>query len=298
MRKAICAFLIGILLSAFGGVSPPDPYQLIDSNSGSPAYASTLTYRQTLGLTARSPVINTGIKNAVFLVAGQSLSANVTPTLYTPTNTASIDQLNLYDGQLYSIGGPLLGSTYNTSLVPPLGPGNIAARIADTLITNGKFNRVIIVPTSIGSTLASQWGDVGGIYANRLPVAMKRLAALGITPGMTGVTFFCLFDLGEQDLGNGTSQSAMTASLNSFISTLQATGFNGRIFIPLESGASQTSNAVRSAEAAVVNGTTVFSGGDFDSVTGRSDGVHWSDVGAAAVTTVFINATAASGAPF
>ena len=90
----------------------------------------------------------------------------------------------------------------------------------------------------------------------------------------------------------------MTASLNGFISTLQATGFNGRIFIPLESGNGQTSNAQRSAQAAVWNGTTVFSGGDFDAITGRSDGVHWSDAGAVAAASTVITAMHATGAPF
>ncbi len=280
------------------GISLPDPFLLYDSNSFGVLGVSS-NYRQTKGLTLRSATINPAIKTLVFLVGGQSLSSNVTPTLYLPTNSTMVDNFNIYDGAIYNINGPLLGSTY--TLLTSLGPGNIATRIADTLVTNTKFNRVIIVSMSIGSTTASMWGDATGIHNNRVVVAMKRLAACGIVPGMTGVTFACLFDLGEQDLANGTSQAAMTASLNSFISTLQGTGFNGKIFIPLESGVSQTSNNCRSAQAAVWNGSTVFSGGDFDSIdaSGRQPSdVHWNDSGAASAATLVINAMAASGPPF
>lgn len=274
-----------------GGNAPPDPFLLYDT-SFTP---STYGWRVTAGLTLRSPTINTSLKTLVLLVGGQSLSANVTPTLYTPTNSSVVDQFNIYDGGVYSIGGALLGSTFNPTLT--LGPGNIAARIADTLVTNAKFDRVIICCTSIGSTTASDWGDTTGIHYSRMPVMMRRLASRGITPGMTGVTFACLFDLGEQDLSNGTSQAAMTASLNGFISNLQATGFNGRIFIPLESGLSQTSNNVRSAQAAVITGN-VKAGGDFDAIGNRADGIHWNDTGAASAAAAVITAMGSSGAPF
>jgi hypothetical protein len=77
----------------------------------------THTHRQTAGLTVRSPTINPSLKNLVLPVDGQSLSANVNPTLHTTsTNSSVIDQLNLYDGQRYSIGGPLLGAIFRTPI--------------------------------------------------------------------------------------------------------------------------------------------------------------------------------------
>ena len=278
----------------FGGVAPPDPFLLYDT--GNLNYSVTLTARSTSGLSFRSPTINPSLKTLVFLVCGQSLSANTTPTLYIPTNASVVDQMNVYDGALYDIGGPLLGATYAP---PSLGPGNIAARIADTLVTNAKFDRVIIVALSIGSTAAAWWGDTGGIHANRTSVAMLRLAALGIVPGMTGVTFCCLFNLGEQDFALGTSQASMASSMSGFIAKLQATGFNGRIFIPTESNPGETSNGLRSAQASLWDGVTVFSGSDFDSASiGRSSGAHMSDAGAATAAANVVSAMAASGAPF
>lgn len=273
-----------------GGASLPDPFLVSDNFTG-------LSYKSTSGLSIRSTTINTSLKNLVLLVGGQSLSANVCPTAFTPVNSTAVDQMNLYDGGIYSIAGPLLGATLNTASAGSPGYGNIITRVADTLVTNGKFDRVIIVCASVGSTTASMWGDTGGVHANRLPVAMLRLASRGIVPGMTGVTFACIFDLGEQDLANGTSQASMTASLNSFVSTLQGTGFNGRIFIPLESAQGASSNNVRSAQAAVLGGN-VKSGGDFDAIGNRVDGTHWNDTGAASAAAALVTAMGNSGAPF
>ncbi|MET4170953.1 hypothetical protein ABIB99_002035 [Bradyrhizobium sp. LA6.1] len=281
-----------------GGVSPPDPFTLYDTNSLN-AIQTTGGYRITSGRSVRSSAINSGIKNLVLLTAGQSLITNVGPTLYVPTNGGVIDNLNVYDGQLYDCAGPLLGTSYTPSQSPPLGPGNVVLRVADALITNGRFDRVIIVPLAIGNTNISSWGDSGGIHANRTQVAMRRLAARGITPGTTGVTFADLMANGHRDFADGTSQAAWTASYNSYQSTLRATGYNGRSFVCSESASGQTSNAIRSAQAAVRNGTTVCDGGDIDSSSiALSDGTHPSDAGSATMTTIIYNAMHASGAPY
>lgn len=272
-----------------GGCSQPDPYLLSDSFKG-------ISYKNTTGLTRRSQTINTGIRNLILLVGGQSLSANTANVSFTPTNSTVVDQMNIYDGGVYNVTGPLLGATLNTTVGSP-GFGNISVLIADTLVTNNKFDRVIICCTSIGSTRADMWGNDGGVYSDRLPGVMTRLASRGIVPGMTGVTFACLFDLGEQDLFEGTTQSAMIASLNGVVSRLQATGFNGRIFIPLESNLLETSNPIRAAQAAV-RGGRVFAGGDFDAIPDRSDGIHWNAVGGAAAAAAVVSAMAATGAPF
>lgn len=273
------------------GLSILDPFSLYDTAF----YQNTFGHRQTAGLTVRSPEINAGLKTLVLIVCGQSLLCSVSPTLYTPTNSTKVDQLNVYDGQLYNINGPVLGCTYSPV---PANPGNASVRIADALVTNGKFDRVILANVVIGSTFAAQW-EPTGIHGNRSVVAMRRLAGLGITPGMTGVTFACIYSIGESDYAFGTTQSAFAASASNFISNLQATGFNGRIFVTTESAANQTSNGIRSAQASLWDGSTIFNGGDFDSSTiGRLDGVHFSDAGAATAATLAVNAMAASGAPF
>lgn len=280
--------------------APPDPFVLYDTNDLI-RWQETLSHRNTTGRSLRSPAIDSSKKTLVLFVTGQSLLTNVVPTLITPANASVIDNFNVYDGALYDSAGALLGCSYANYAggYPSLGPGNVLLRVADALITNLKFDRVILVPLSVGNTPISTWGDAGGKYTNQVAVAMLRLAASGIVPGMTGVTFACILADGHRDFADGTSQAAWTASCNSFISNVFATGFNGRIFVCSESASGQTSNSIRSAQSAVRNGTTVFDGGDIDSSTiATSDGVHPSDAGASTMATIIYNAMVASGAPF
>lgn len=281
------------------GISLPDP-MMLRAFGASDNFAG-ISYKTTNGLTIRSPVINPAIRTLVLLVPGQSQFANVQPTAFTPANAAVVDQMNIYDGAIYSIAGPLLGSSLNAAVVGSPGFGNLTARVADLVVTNGKFDRIIVVAMAIGSTTASMWGDTTGDLYNRTQVAMLRLASRGIVPGMPGLTFACIFGLGETDNANGTSQAAFAASAGGFASALFATGFNGRIFVPQESYIGATSAAVRAAQASLWNGTTIFSGGDLDTLTGanrQGDNIHFSDAGAAAAATLIYNAMHASGAPF
>lgn len=276
----------------FGGIAPPDPFLLTEPVAGA-------GFRDTKGLANRSQVINPAVRNLVLITAGQSNWASVNPTLYTATNASVIDNANIYDGAFYASGGPLLGCSNGGS---PLGPGNISLRLADALITNGKFDRVILCPIAIGATVVSQWGDTGGILSDRVGCQIRRLASRGIIPGMTGVTFALILGLGETDNTNGTSQAAWTASFNSFVTKTLATGFSGRIFVPQETwNGGVTSTAVRAAQSAVVDNITVFSGGDLDTLNAtnrQADNLHLNDTGAPAGTTIEYNAMHASGAPF
>jgi hypothetical protein len=171
--------------------------------------------------------------------------------------------------------------------------------VADLLVTNGKFDRVIIVPIAIGGTSVAMWGT-GGVLASRVPAAMARLASRGITPGMTGVTFAFLWGQGESD--RATSQAAYAASLGQVTTALFATGFNGRAFINSQTWLSGVTNAnVVAAQAAAANSTTIFAGANADSLTAGSrqaDNTHFSDAGMASFATLIYNAMHASGAPF
>lgn len=276
-----------------GAASNPDPYALFDSSTN---HFETGGWKSVAGRSARSPTINPAKRTLVFLSSGQSLLTNVCPTLYVPTNASVIDNLDLYGGGLYDCAGPLLGCTA-APFLSALGPGNVMLNVADLLVTNNKFDRVILGTVGVGSTPMRYWDT--GRHANRIKVAMARLAQIGITPGMTGVTFAAIMADGHQDLADGTSQSAWTNSCNTWIANTIAAGMNGRIFVCSESASGQTSNAIRSAQAAVRDGVTVFDGGDIDSSSiGTSDGVHPSDAGRATMATIIYNAMHASGAPY
>lgn len=269
--------------------------QYFDQNG----YAQTNGWKQTLGLTPRVPTIDPTKKTLVLIVAGQSLGASVVPTLYIPTHTAVIHQLDIYGGNFWPIVGPVLGTTFQAT--PPLGPGNAYAILCDQLIA-GVWDEIIFADISVGGTLILQWGgtiEQGGIYSDRVSAIMQRLAAQGITPARTGVTFALILQDGIADFNAGTSGPTFVTYASAFLSASNAAGFSGRSFVALQSGSGQTSNVIRTAQASLWNGTTVFSGGDNDSSTiATSDGVHPNDAGAITLATIVYNAMRASGPPF
>lgn len=275
------------------GAHQPDPF-VIDDRFAISQGPGGVVYRQTAGLTSRDQVFNPAKKTLVLIGAGQSNYVSVNPTLYVPTDSSAIDNFNIYDGASYSIGGPLVGTQYNAGL----GPGNILARIAQNAITGG-FDRVVVVPIAIAGTVAADWAT--GSLSDRIGVAMRRLASRGYVPGATGLTFALSWGQGETDNSNGTSQASYAASMSTVISNAQAAGLTGsscRFFINKLSGA--VSSAVQAAQTALPNGTTIFAGGDLDSLdaTNRQDNTHFNDTGSAAAASLIWSAMHASGAPY
>jgi hypothetical protein len=278
-------------MASSSGNATPDLFTLDDSVFGP-------GYKNTASASLRSQVINPAQKTLVLITAGQSNWQNINPTLYTPSNASVIDNFNVYDGGSYSIAGPLLGTQYTG--VAPQGPGNPAARVADLFVANGVFNRVIIAPIAIGGTTIDNWSNTSSSLYGRISVAVARLKSRGLSAATTGITWALFWGQGESD--GGTSQATYTASLNAIIAKAQAAGFNGRVFVAQETWNAGVTNAnVRAAQAAVVNNTTVFSGGDLDTLNATNrlaDNIHFNDTGAGAAATLVYNAMHASGSPF
>jgi hypothetical protein len=264
------------------GLTPPDPF--IFDNSFDASFGR-VPYLQTSGLTIRSQAINPAQNTLALLGAGQSNYTSNEPTLYLPTNSAAIDTFNQYDGACYSINGPLVGISYS----PTQGPGNMLVKIADKLVSAGKYDRVIIVPVAVGSSGVADWAT--GSLVDRIPCTMRRLASRGFIPGTPGLTFAITWGQGETDCQNGTTQAAYTTALNSVIATSFASGFVGKFFVNIQTlDVGNVSAAVQAAQAAVVNNTTVFAGGNLDTLTGttnrQADLTHFNDVGGAAAATL------------
>lgn len=269
------------------GTSSPDPFTLA-TNAGSWADVN--------GLSVRSAVINPAVKTLVLLGIGQSQLGNTSPTVFVPANSSVIDNMNIHDGALYSIAGRMLGCTTTSG-----GNGNVLAKIADLFIADGRFGRVILVPVAVGGTVAGNWEPTGG-YEDRIPVAMRRLAARGITPTTPGVTFGLLWGDGESDGQAGTTAVNYTASFNRMLTIATNAGFSGRVFVTRETWiAGTTYSTIQNAQTALVNGTTIFSGGNWDSLDAtnrQADNTHWNGTGLLAAGTLTYNAMRASGAPY
>lgn len=280
-------------------ISAPDPF-LIGEVERSDTMNNNTGNRDTNGKTVRSKTINTGIRNLVLITAGQSNMMNLQPSSTTIINGSVLDNFNVYNGQMYAAADPLLGTT-TAAQGGIFGLGCVASRIGDLLITNGAFDRVILVPISVGGTVALAWASEFYLK-NRIICAMNRLAAAGITPAVTGVQFATIWGLGESDNVNGTTQSSYAASLNSWIATTRAAGMSGPIYINLETWFAGASSTIRAAQASCVTPAGgVYYGGDMDTLDATkrlSDNVHLNDTGAAAFATLAYNAMQASGALF
>lgn len=294
---------------AFGEYVFPCDGGLYDCNRGFYAAGSK---------TSRNLTVNTAIKNLVLIWAGQSQSGAATPSCYTPTNASAIDNLSIKDGNIYaateSTSAPLLGATWAYQALGGTVCGSISLRVADTLITQGKFDRVIIVPIGSGGSNIALWDPVSnGILSSRPCAAMARLAARGITPSVTNVTFAFTWMQGESD--HGTGQSTYQTILGNMKTALLACGFSGRMFIAKETwvcsgGVNSTDTNVQNAQVAAVDNVTIFAGPNADALgtTNRQSdcsgapGTHFNDTGAAALggsaAGSWYAAMHASGAPF
>lgn len=304
LRLLSALLVLALLLPANaqqGGVSV-DIYQLSTETLAS-------INQDTKGKTLSSQTVDPAIRNLVLFVIGQSLCEDIVPTAYPPANPTKLDNLNEADGGIYRAEDPLLGTTYSINNgVPYSGPGNPYLRVADTLVSNGKFDRVILVPLCIGATLVADWAP-GGKFSGNFQVAMNRLAAKGIVAGVN-VTFAGVWAQGVADAVAGTSQSAYTNSLNAFITASRASGFAGLWFINTESWNGAAVNAgIQAGQAATINhGAGVWAGANEDILINNAcsasacripkDNLHWSGAGSASVAAAVVAAMALSGAPF
>ncbi len=232
-----------------------------------------------LDLTGRVevPVGTINDRTAVLVFIGQSLSVNNVPTPYVPVNTA-IDQINIYDGKLYKAKDPLLGINVSGGAVTDQ-RGTWMLPMADKLIADGHFDRVIIVPMAVGNTRADQWASstAAPYLFNNINVVGLRLrdAGLPVTAIMWG--------LGESDTSAGTSQAVMVSSMNKVIAEFNRVMPGAPFLVAQEAYYYGTTSAtVLAAQGAVVNGTTVFAGENVELIgpSGRYDNTHLNEAGA------------------
>lgn len=275
--------------------------------------------RDTNAKSLRSQTINTGIKNLILFAAGQSNMEGSNVSGYTPTNGTVIDNFNFYDGAIYNAVEPLAGSGAH-ALGSAVFGYHPALVLADSLVTAGKFDRIIIVPFAIGGSTVADWTT--GSLGNRFAIAVKRVAQRGIVAG-TNVTFALMWGQGESDNQSGTSQVNYVAGFNALVAAGVAAGWpsTARIFVAKQTyNLATTSAPVQAAQTAtttsgVINNAgspPIYLGANADALVGsvcngglacrQADNTHFTTDGVVAYATDATNgwkaAMAASGAPF
>ncbi|CAN7171411.1 sialate O-acetylesterase [Rhizobium leguminosarum] len=268
------AIIFGGAGLALNNFSSPDAYYIY------PAQDVITGAEPVLDLTGRVEVSRGVIdeRTAVLVVIGQSLSVNEVPTPYVPIHGSAIDQLNIYDGKLYRAKDPLLGINVSGGTVTSQ-RGTWMLRMADKLVADGHFDRVIIVPMAVGNTRVEQWADSASppYLFNKINVVGLRLRDAGLP--CTAI----MWGQGESDTIANTSQASYAASLKRVIAEFNHAIPNCPILVAQESYYyGNTSAAVLAAQASVVNNTTVFAGENVDliSSSGRYDNTHLNEAGA------------------
>jgi hypothetical protein len=200
---------------------------------------------------------------------------------YTPANPNAIYNLNWRSGGLYLLTDPVLGAG---------GPGgSFIPMLADQLVTDGKASSVVVMSLNVGGSVASRWAPGGDLYSQ-----IARSVARWTAKTNYQATHCIIFrHQGESDNGAGTSQAAYFASLSGEITQWRAVAPSCAIFVGQVSFFNNTTSAnVTNAQAAAVNNTSVFSGGNFDTIgcSGREvsciDYVYQGNVSAAAIAKV------------
>lgn len=235
------------------------------------------------GKAIRSSGLTAGESTGIFIIAGESLAANATAALYTPTNASKVDNVDVLDGTIYAAVDPLAGTSG--------AGGHWGGRLADKLIAAGKYQRVILLPIGVSSSAIADWRPGGALYPLAL-AAFARLSNMGMSPTAM------LWQLGANDNAAGTTQAAYEAGLDALISEVVSLGFSAPWLIAKSTLYNNAvSAAIQAAIAGVVNGTNILAGADTDTLTGgtnRADGTHFTATGADASATLWRDQIVAS----
>lgn len=268
--------------------SAPDPFamtEFIFNGNGATFYGN----QGNNVIDGKTPVaLNPAANNCVLVTFGDSLGENIVPTPYTPVN-ANVLNFNIYNGGTYALADPALGCSGRTS--PSL--ACMFTRLADAIQGTGKFTNTLLVPASVGGTLAINWSTDP---FSRIKATFARLAAAGLT-----ATAVCI-QLGANDTQAGTSQVTYAAQQTAMLAIIRLY-FAGPIFIATESWfAGATSAAVQAAQAAAVNAPAkIIAGPNTDSINAagrQGDNIHWNDAGSVTCKGLWLTALQAYGPPF
>jgi hypothetical protein len=230
-------------------------------------------------------------RTGVFVVIGQSLSVNSIPTPYVPVNQA-IDQINIYDGKFYKAKDPLLGINVSGGTVTDQ-RGTWMMRMADKLIADGTYDRVILVPMAVGNTRVGQWAD-----PSQAPYLFNIINTVGLRIRDAGLPCTAImWGQGESDTIAHTSQASYASSLQKVIAEFNRAIPGCPVLVAQESYYyGNTSAGILAAQASVVNNTTVFAGENVELIpsSGRYDNTHLNEAGAEQRATLAVAALKAA----
>lgn len=239
----------------------------------------------------------------VFL--GQSTNSNsVLPTGYTPGHAGDVFNLSIaHKGATFAVGSlPLLSCDIVSE--------HWGKWLADALVGGGVVPQVVLAPAAFGGSYAADWapggGPCGGAEGTGTWRAGLLSAQIGLVErcicnaGLDNLRTVIIWNQGQWDGDSpNTSQSQYLANGQKMIAECKRVNLlrpGRRLFVDQcarITSATAGYLAVRAAQAALVDGVSVFAGIDFDAVVPYSGGyqsdlTHCNWTGAAAQAAAYV----------
>jgi hypothetical protein len=207
-------------------------------------------------------------RTAVLLIAGQSNAADSAAQRHETRHPERV--LNFMSGRCYVAASPLLGSTGFA--------GEPWTLMADELIEQGAFDRVILSPLAVGGSNIAQWAKGGALNTSMIPLVQDLVMHYRVT--------HILWHQGESDFALKTDPVRYKEQFLSFADTLRANAVDAPVFVSTATrclpGWSDP-NPIRTAQQELVSGQSGFEAGvDTDKLLtaqDRYDDCHFADSG-------------------
>lgn len=193
-------------------------------------------------------------RTGIILVIGQSNSANYGELYTTIANQSAV--FNYWNGACYDALPPLLGASGNG--------GSFAPLLASKLISDGVYDKVVIVSSGIGGTNVARWGAGGDLHAMLRGVLRNLAKDYAITD--------VIWHQGEADFIRNTSSAEYQGQFRSLVAMIREHSPNAvDIYIAIASRCHASSknpwrpdNATTEAQMSLVAAGVAFLGVDSD----------------------------------
>ena len=163
-------------------------------------------------------------------------------------------------------------------------------------MTTHGLPQVVILAPAISASFAADWAPGGNTYgAGSRPGSLAYRIGLSARcihrAGLDGLRRIIDWEQGHSDSLNSTSEADYTSAMNKVIAECRNSGLlrpsTDTMFVHKSTALAATSgqrNAIRAAQAAVVDGAIVRAGADIDTLDAsyRYDGIHFGPAGAEA----------------
>jgi hypothetical protein len=208
-------------------------------------------------------------RTGVLLFIGQSNSANHGEEMVKTVYPQKV--VNYFDGKCYVAQSPLLGASGQN--------GEYATLIADKLIQNGTYDKVILISSGIGGSSITPWAEDGPLNNMLLSVVDDFSAHLNVTD--------VIWHQGESDAIYFMHTKTYVDMFLSLVKTLSERGVNAPYYMSVASLCKNPNvtypNKITRAQVELINGhDNIFLGANTDEIVTdehRSDGCHFNGKG-------------------